>query len=99
VKYELGFYIAEDGILHSLCRENLNLTQLRIIAYGWSISFIAIGLQQPLIRRGNCAVETACCDDGGGDIGDADVGRKFINTTQFEDCVLDISQRNGSLRL
>jgi hypothetical protein len=23
VKYELGFYIPEDGILHSHCRENL----------------------------------------------------------------------------
>jgi hypothetical protein len=23
VKYELGFYIAEDAILHSHCRENL----------------------------------------------------------------------------
>jgi hypothetical protein len=24
VKYELGFYIPEDGILHSHCSENLN---------------------------------------------------------------------------
>jgi hypothetical protein len=23
VRYELGFYILEDGILHSHCRENL----------------------------------------------------------------------------
>jgi hypothetical protein len=23
VKYELGFYIPEDGILHSHCRENI----------------------------------------------------------------------------
>jgi hypothetical protein len=28
VKYELVFYIPEDGILHSHCRENVNLTTI-----------------------------------------------------------------------
>jgi hypothetical protein len=35
VRYKLGFYIAEDDILHSHCRENLKsyiLFQLRIFS-------------------------------------------------------------------
>jgi hypothetical protein len=28
VRYEMGFYIPEDGVLHSHRRENLNLTML-----------------------------------------------------------------------
>jgi hypothetical protein len=34
VRYELGFYIPEDDILHSHCRKNLksNIT----LSYGWS---------------------------------------------------------------
>jgi hypothetical protein len=30
VKYELGFYIPEDGILHSHCRENLKSYKLQM---------------------------------------------------------------------
>jgi hypothetical protein len=42
VKYELGFYIPEDGILHSHCRENLkSYTFLAVVLYGsktWSLT-------------------------------------------------------------
>jgi hypothetical protein len=34
VKYELGFYIPEDGILHSHCRENL---KSYIALTGWAL--------------------------------------------------------------
>jgi hypothetical protein len=34
VKYELGFYIPEDGILHSHCRENL---KSYIPLTGWTL--------------------------------------------------------------
>jgi hypothetical protein len=33
VRYELGFQIPEDDILHSDRRENLNLTQLYLFFY------------------------------------------------------------------
>jgi hypothetical protein len=35
VKYELGFYIPGDGILHSHCRENLK-TYTWIPRFGWT---------------------------------------------------------------
>jgi hypothetical protein len=34
VRYELGFYIPEDGILHSHCRENL---KSYIALTGWAL--------------------------------------------------------------
>jgi hypothetical protein len=34
VKYELGFYIPEDDILHSHCRENVKLYMLLFVCYG-----------------------------------------------------------------
>jgi hypothetical protein len=34
VRYELGFYIPEDGILHSHCRENL---KSYIALTGWTL--------------------------------------------------------------
>jgi hypothetical protein len=34
VKYELGFYITEDNILHSHCRENL---KSYIALTGWTV--------------------------------------------------------------
>jgi hypothetical protein len=36
VKYELGFYIPEDGILHSHCRENL-ISYIELT--GWSLEW------------------------------------------------------------
>jgi hypothetical protein len=34
VKYELGFYIPEDGVLHSHCRENV---KSYIALTGWAV--------------------------------------------------------------
>jgi hypothetical protein len=39
VKYELGFYIIEDGILHSHCRENLKSYIVFPVAAGHSGKF------------------------------------------------------------
>jgi hypothetical protein len=33
VKYELGFYIPEDGILHSHRRENPQILQRRVLVF------------------------------------------------------------------
>jgi hypothetical protein len=33
-RYELGFYIPEDGILHSQSRENLKFYNLKVIGLG-----------------------------------------------------------------
>jgi hypothetical protein len=35
VKYELGFYIPEDDILHSHCRENLKSYIGMLVGYWW----------------------------------------------------------------
>jgi hypothetical protein len=36
VKYELGFYIPEDVILHSDCRENLKSYELCEVSHGFA---------------------------------------------------------------
>jgi hypothetical protein len=43
VKYEMGFYIPEDGILHSHCRENVkSYTTLRIVERQTDIKGLAL---------------------------------------------------------
>jgi hypothetical protein len=44
VKYELGFYIPEDDILHSHCRENL---KSRIDPYGSVMEALALSGHGP----------------------------------------------------
>jgi hypothetical protein len=46
VKYELGFYIPEDAILHSHCRENLKSYILK--SYSFSISELMTSAYFPI---------------------------------------------------
>jgi hypothetical protein len=66
VKYEMGFYIAEDDILHSHCRENLksykfplrNLSRLLLKANVVPSSPILMTLMMEMLRSSETPVLT-----------------------------------------
>jgi hypothetical protein len=45
VRYELGFYIPEDDILHSHRRENLK-SYIRLWFYGYEVAWLVVSSQE-----------------------------------------------------
>jgi hypothetical protein len=51
VKYELGFYIPEDDILHSHCREDLKCYAVRLVSSSKVLTDICVNLSKQEVLR------------------------------------------------
>jgi hypothetical protein len=78
VKYEVGFYVPEDGILHSHCRANvithsINVLNMNSASYGFescygdwvsllSVLMSSLSLLDPMNRRYIATTMTTTCN-------------------------------------